>query len=193
MHHVLIVCEKRPKMDWGTSAGGKISRAGDIRVSLEIQGQGQCSGIPLVISSHLYGYWNESNAGYGVMKKGITCDWIQSAHTSVSQPSCLEFESSSLYILLQIRSSQPVGISGGKKAESTLLAITIDLKTSSDWGISASRKVWVQFQPTEGPDVWSQGVLAWDLGGYLGKRKLQAGPKIHKELKSYPSEVLSGN
>lgn len=51
-----------------------------------------------------------------VMKKGITSHWIP-AHTSVSQPSCSEF------------------------AESAVLAAAIDLKTSSDWGISYSRNL----------------------------------------------------
>ena len=147
---------------------------------------------PLVIGSHLYRWWNESSAGCCVTKKGITSDWVFSAYTDTNQPSRSQFEFNFLYTLTQSKSSQAVGLIKGRKTGFAVLAAPMDVRSSSDSGISDSGKVWVQLQPAEepdhkraspGPHVWRQGVLAWDLARYLQRPKVQAEPKLHKKGK----------
>lgn len=43
-NHTPTVFEKKPKVDLGTSEGGKTSRASDIRAALETQGRGNVRG-----------------------------------------------------------------------------------------------------------------------------------------------------
>ena len=129
-------------------------------------------------------------------------DWSELNWTELNQLSCSQFEFSFLCTLTQSKSSQAVGMTRGRQTGPTVLAAPTDVRSSSDSGISDSGKVWVQLQQAEepdhkraspGPHVWRQGVLAWDLGRYLGGWRYRLSQNYTRKAKSHMSEILFRN
>lgn len=61
-------------MGLGKSEGGRNNKASDIKGTSGNSGVGEIFGNPLALGFYLCRCWNESNAGYCVTEKGITCD-----------------------------------------------------------------------------------------------------------------------
>ena len=138
----------------------------------------------------------------GLQSQTRLSDWSELNWTELNQLSCSQFEFSFLCTLTQSKSSQAVGMTKGRQTGPTVLAAPTDVRSSSDSGISDSGKVWVQLQQAEepdhkraspGPHVWRQGVLAWDLGRYLGGWRYRLSQNYTRKAKSHMSEILFRN